>query len=314
MSDKKSTFGGLITDFLEHLEIERGLSPLTIRNYHFWLNRFGDWYSLTYPGKNLSEIDSDIIRKFRVWLARRPGRLSREISTSTQAYHVIALRSFLRWCAKVDLKAMSPDKIDVPKSRSRSLTFLTPDQIQLLLSSVHDSKIKNLRDRAILEVLFSTGLRVSELTSLNRDQVDLIRREFSVIGKGGRSRVVFLSTRAADILKKYLSKRLDHFEPLFVRYGGKKPTPATADSDVRLTSRSVQRLVEKCRRQAGLSAKITPHGLRHSFATDLLRGGADLREVQELLGHKNVSTTQIYTHVTNRQLREVHQRAHSGNK
>lgn len=314
MTDKKSELDELITEFLEHLEIERGLSPLTVRNYDFWLRRFSGWLKKFSPSTKLTDLGPAQIRRFRVYLARLPGRNRRPMLLTTQSYHVIALRSFLRWCAKIDVPAPSPEKIDVPKARSHSLTFLNQDQLQRLLSAPPANNLAGLRDRALMETLFSTGLRVSEAAGLNRDQIDLSRREFSVIGKGGRSRVVFLSSRAADWLNRYLSRRQDNYSPLFIRFAGKKPDPADRDESFRLTPRSIQRLMEKYRKKAGLSIRITPHGMRHTFGTDLLRGGADLREVQELLGHKNVSTTQIYTHVTNRQLREVHLRAHSGNK
>jgi site-specific recombinase XerD len=314
MTDKKSQLDELIGEFLEHLEIERGLSPLTVRNYDFWLRRFSGWLNKFSPRTKLTDIGPSLIRRFRVYLARLPGRNRRPMALTTQSYHVIALRSFLRWCAKVDLPAPSPEKIDVPKARSHSLVFLNPDQLQRLLSAPPADNLQGLRDRALLETLFSTGLRVSELASLNRDQIDLSRREFSVIGKGGRARVVFLSARAAAWLERYLRQRRDHFSPLFIRFAGKKPDPAARDESFRLTPRSIERLVEKYRKRAGISVHVTPHSLRHSFASDLLQGGANLREVQELLGHKNVSTTQIYTHVTNRQLKEVHLRAHSGNK
>lgn len=314
MSEPRKNLGELIASFLEHLEIERGLSPLTTRNYHFWLSRFEGWTEKNFPAMGVDKLNNEIVRKYRLWLSRKEGRIGKEMSSSTQAYHMIALRSFLRWCAKVDVPALSPEKIDIPKFHDHSLLFLSPDQMERLLGAPTGTSQRAIRNRAILEVLFSTGLRVSELVGLTRDQVDLKQREFSVIGKGKRARVVFLSDRAVRKLSNYLEKRDDHFPALFIRYGGKKPDPAASDASMRLSVRSVERLVEKYRKKAGVATKITPHGIRHSFATDLLRGGADLREVQELLGHKNVSTTQIYTHVTNRQLREVHQRAHSGNR
>lgn len=298
MSDKNSSLNALVADFLEHLEVERGLSALTIRNYHFWLNRFAGWLAQNYSSPQIGGVTADHILKYRVWLGRVQGRKEAGLALSTQAYHVIAIRAFLRWCARQDIATISPEKIDVPKSREHSLTFLNSEQLDRLLASPDTANIRGLRDRALLEMLFSTGLRVSELVALNRDQVDLNRREFSVIGKGGRARVVFLSERAADWIKKYLRKRDDPHNPLLVP----------------LTARSVQRLVTKYQKKAGLGIHITPHSLRHTFATDLLQGGADLREVQELLGHKNVATTQIYTHVTNRRLRDVHARAHSGNR
>ena len=314
MSDKNHNLNALISDFLEHLEVERGLSPLSIRNYHFWLNRFSFWLAKNYSEIQTVGITADHILKYRVWLSRIQGRKEPGLALSTQAYHVIAIRAFLRWCARQDIPSISSEKIDVPKSREHSLTFLNSEQLDRLLISPDTTNIRGLRDRAMLEMLFSTGLRVSELVSLNCDQVDLNRREFSVIGKGGRARVVFLSERAADWIKKYLQKRHDSYRPLLIHYGGQKPEITTDDNKLRLTARSVQRLVTKYQKKAGLGIHITPHSLRHTFATDLLQGGADLREVQELLGHKNVSTTQIYTHVTNRRLRDVHTRAHSGNK
>ena len=305
---------GLINDFLEHLEVERGLSLLTIRNYRFWLMRFAKWLFREFPNSQLSQVDIEKIRKFRLWLGRQKGRRGLQMSLVTQGYHAIALRSFLKWCSKMKIPALSPENIDVPKSRSRELAFLSPGQVSDLLNSANGAKIKDLRDRAILETLFSTGLRVSELVKLDREKINLERGEFSVIGKGGRARVVFLSKRATEWLGKYFEKRQDHHKPVFIRVGGKKAEVVTPDEELRLTPRSVQRLVEYYRLKSGIPIKITPHGLRHSFATDLLQGGADLRAVQELLGHKNIATTQIYTHVTNRELREVHQRAHSGNK
>lgn len=314
MRARKTEINALVKDFLDYLEVERNLSSLTIRNYHFWLDRFARWLRETHKPTSVGHLNLSVIGKFRLWLAHRPGRTGREISVATQAYHIVALRSFLRWCAKVDIETISPDKIDVPKSRTQRLAFLSSEQLERLLAVPTGRGIRIFRDRAILEVLFSTGLRVSELVSLNRDQMDLRTREFSVIGKGGKARVVFLSQRAAGALRKYLELRRDQFASLFIRYGGKKPGVSAANESVRLTGRSVERLVEKYRKRAGLSVKITPHGLRHTFATDLLRGGADLRAVQELLGHKHISTTQIYTHVTDRQLKQVHERAHSGNK
>lgn len=314
MSDNNAGLDGLISQFLEHLEVERGLSPLTIRNYDYWLRRFSQWIGRSGKNATVGDITTHTIRRFRMWLARQSGRKAADMSLSTQGYHMIAMRSFLKWCSREDIEAMSPQKIDIPKSKDRSLLFLDLPEIQRLLASPAGNERLMVRDRAILELLFSTGLRVSELVALRRDRVDLVHREFSVVGKGGRSRIVFLSDRAVASLKQYLQQRRDHYAPLFIRLGGKKPQVTTPDNQVRLSCRSVQRLVEKYRKQAGISTKITPHGIRHTFATDLLRGGADLREVQELLGHKSVTTTQIYTHVTNRRLRDVHHRAHSGNK
>jgi site-specific recombinase XerD len=229
----------------------------------------------------------------------------------TQNYHLIALRSFLKYCLKRDIAVVAPEKIDLPKAESHSIKFLERDQVDRLLNMPEISRNDGLRDKAILEVLFSTGLRVSELVGLNRDTINFERKEFGVIGKGRRARVVFLSDSAADWLKRYLTAREDDIPALFIRYSGKKPDDGSGASEsLRLSSRSVQRLVEKYVKKARLPVKITPHGLRHSFATDLLSGGADLRAIQEMLGHKNVSTTQIYTHITNPQLKEIHSKFH----
>ncbi|MPN16245.1 Tyrosine recombinase XerD [bioreactor metagenome] len=231
----------------------------------------------------------------------------------TQGYYIIALRSFLKWLIKNDMKVMQPEKLDVPKVKDHSLKFLDETQMHRLLNQPLNSEKNGLRDRSILELLFSTGLRVSELVSLNREQINLRTREFGVIGKGGRSRVVFISRQAAEWVDKYLKSRVDQYKPLFIRDLRPKEI-ALDDEKVRLTSRSVQRLVKKYVRQANLPVAATPHTLRHSMATDLLRSGADLRSVQELLGHKNIATTQIYTHVTDARLREIHEKFHSGNK
>jgi len=292
----------LIEEFLENLEIERNCSPLTIRNYRHYLNRFSSWLKRNNLQGEPGSVNLEIIKKYRVFLARFSTPNGIPLSRSTQSYHVIALRAFLRWLIKNDYKTIPPEKIDLPKSESRSLKFLSTEQVERLLSQPQISTLRGIRDKAILEVLFSTGLRVSELVKLNRDQIDLRRREFGVIGKGGRSRVVFLSQRAADWLKKYLDGREDSTQPLFI---GK---------EMRLTARSVQRIVAKYGRKARLPIEVTPHVIRHSFATDLLMAGADIRSVQEMLGHKNISTTQIYTHVTDKQLREIHETFHGRGK
>lgn len=312
----------LITDFLEYLEIEKNVSKLTIRNYKHYLARFarflGDSPPLSeanVPSEqskiiNISEITSDRIRDYRLYLSRYVDEHGISLKRATQNYHLIALRSFLKYLLKRDIEVMAPEKIDLPKAESRSIKFLEREQVERLLNMPEISKAEGLRDKAILEVLFSTGLRVSELVKLNRDQINLERREFGVIGKGRRPRVVFLSGKAADWLKRYLANREDQEKPVFIRYAGKTPDPQHLGESLRLTSRSVQRLVEKYVRKARLPIKITPHGLRHSFATDLLTAGADLRAIQEMLGHKNVSTTQIYTHITNPQLKKIHDSFH----
>jgi site-specific recombinase XerD len=260
-------------------------------------------------------LDLPTVRKYRVYLANRAddkGNLV--LKRVTQNYYVIALRSFLRFLVKNDFKTLEPSKIDLPKTESRSLKFLTKEMVDRLVTTPDTSSEHGIRDRAIIELLFSTGLRVSELVGLDKDKIDLERREFGVIGKGRKLRLVFISDRAAEWIKRYLDKREDIFKPLFIRYSG-KVNEFSEGEEMRLTARSVERIVRKY----VIKSRIPEHGatvhtLRHSFATDLLNNGADLRSVQEMLGHKNIATTQIYTHVTNRQLRDIHKSFHSGNK
>lgn len=305
----------LIKQFLEYLEIERNVSQLTIRNYHHYLMRFLSYLSEALPSPpeqiKPEQITADRIREYRLFLSRYSDDHGLTLKRVTQNYHLIALRSFLKYMMKRDMPAVPPEKIDLPKAESRSIKFLEREQIERLMNMPSIGNEEGMRDKAILETLFSTGLRVSELVSLNRDQINFERKEFGVIGKGRRARVVFLSDNAVDWLKKYIANRRDTSKALFIRYNG--PTPEPDDKlgeSLRLSARSVQRLVEKYVKKAKLPIKITPHGLRHSFATDLLSGGADLRAIQEMLGHKNVSTTQIYTHITNPQLKEIHERFH----
>ncbi len=300
--------------FLEHLEIEKNCSKLTVRNYEHYLNVLIDFLSLgnSEVKPKLEDLTADKIRSFRLYLSRQKGT-NGEMKLVTQGYYVIAIRSFLKWLIKNDVQVMQPEKLDVPKTKDHSLKFLDSQQIDRLLNQPLLSDKNGLRDKVILELLFSTGLRVSELVSLNRNQINLHTREFGVIGKGGRSRLVFISTTAAGYLDRYLKARSDQYKPLFIRT--LKSTDIISDDEkVRLTSRSIQRLVKRYVHQARLPVEATPHTLRHSMATDLLRSGADLRSVQEILGHKNIATTQIYTHVTDARLREVHEKFHSGNK
>lgn len=303
----------LIDNFLEYLEIEKNCSKLTIRDYKHYLKVFNDWFSSTLPGKTIEDLDLSIVRKYRVYLANKVDEKGLTLKRVTQNYYVIALRSCLRFLIKNDYKTLEPSKIDLPKTESRSLKFLERSHIEQLVTAPDTSKEEGVRDRSILELLFSTGLRVSELTKLNRDQINFDRKEFGVIGKGGRARVVFVSDRATEWTKRYLEMRQDRFKPLFIRYSG-AVTEEDGGEKMRLTPRSIQRIVKRYVRAARIPIDATVHTLRHSFATDLLTNGADLRSVQEMLGHKNISTTQIYTHVTNRQLREVHEAFHSGNK
>jgi site-specific recombinase XerD len=302
-----------INTFLEYLEIEKNASKLTIRNYRFYLMRFANWMSENQPQVSLKNITVDTVRKYRVWLSDYVDEKGMTLKRVTQSYHIIALRSFLRFLIRNDVKTLSPEKIDLPKTESKSLKFLGKDHLRELMNAVPIDDEKGLRDRAILELLFSTGLRVSELCKLNRDQMNFKTQEFGVIGKGGRARVVFLSDNAIFWLTKYFEAREDNFRPVFIRYA-KGVDPINQGENMRLTPRSVERIVTKYVKKAKLPVAATPHTLRHSFATDLLYNGADLRSVQEMLGHKNISTTQIYTHVTNPQLKSVHQKFHGGNK
>ena len=309
----KGSLPELIDQFLEYLEIEKNCSKLTIRDYRHYLEVFENWFTTTLPDKSLKNLDLQIVRKYRVFLSNRVDSKGLTLKRVTQNYYIIALRSFLRFLIKNDYETLEPSKIDLQKTESRSLKFLEKDQVDRLVTSIDTSKEEGLRDRAILELLFSTGLRVSELVGLNKDRINLERKEFGVIGKGGKSRIVFVSDHAADWLKRYLGKREDIYKPLFIRYSG-RPNGENSGEKMRLTARSVERLVKKYVRKARIPVDATVHTLRHSFATDLLTNGADIRSVQEMLGHKNISTTQIYTHVTNKQLREVHESFHSGNK
>jgi site-specific recombinase XerD len=236
------------------------------------------------------------------------------LKRQTQSYFLIALRSLLRYLLKQKLKVIPPEMIELGKQRDRTVKFLLPEEMERLFNSVDISDMRGMRDRAILEVLFSTGLRVSELVGLNRDQINLETGEFGVVGKGGKARVVFISHRAKEWLQKYFKMRDDPYRALFIRYSGPKGDEGLTDEKQRLSVRSVERMIDKYRKQASILFRIGPHVLRHSYATDLLSHGADLRSVQEMLGHKNISTTQIYTHVTNTRLKEIHEKFHSGNK
>jgi len=304
-----------IDQFLDYLEIERNCSPLTTRNYRHYLKRFYKFLKKEDSGQlpTLANLNMENVRKFRIYLARLETKEGAFLKKVTQGYHVIALRAFLKWLIKNDKKVVAPEKIELPKKEDRQLKFLTAEQVERLLNQPLISSKNGLRDKSILEMLFSTGLRVSELSALNRDQINLKTRELSIIGKGRKARVVFISKRAVSWLGRYLVSRDDHYSPLFIRYSGKMGVDV-ADEAMRLSVRSIQRVIEKYRKKAQIPIRVTPHVLRHSFATDLLFHGADLRSVQELLGHKNIATTQIYTHVTDKRLRETHEKFHSGNE
>ncbi len=307
-----------ITDFLEYLEIERNASQKTIQNYDHYLKRFLDFACSTSLGRagdiDPKSIDLALVRKYRLHLSRWTDPNSKKpLKRVTQNYFMIALRAFLRYLAKLDIETLSPEKIELGENDAAPLKVLEAEALQKLLEAPDTTEKSGLRDRAILETLFSTGLRVSELASLNVDTVNLQRREFSVVGKGSKERIVFLSEAAVHWLERYLMIRKDSFKPLFIRYQGKSELEDSGER-MRLTPRSIERIVEKYVKVVGLSVKATPHTLRHSFATDLLINGADIRSVQEMLGHSNIATTQIYTHITNRHLKDVHKAFHSGNK
>lgn len=298
----------LISRFISHLEIEKNYSKFTLRNYRFYLTRFRKFFEKKYEQEYVNRITPGMIESYRLFLSRLEDKKGSPLSRATQSYHVIALRAFFKYLSKKGIKSVSPEKIDLPKAESRRIKFLSREQVERLLDQPLISEDAGMRDKAILEVLFSTGLRVSEIAKLNREDIDLKQKEFGVVGKGRRVRVVFLTDRAVKWLGDYLARRDDHYSPLWIRYSGKKADIVTSGDSMRLSVRSIQRIVEKYRRRAQLPIKVSPHVVRHSFATTLLQNGADLRSVQEMLGHKNVSTTQIYTHVTNPQLKKTHER------
>ena len=296
----------LIIDFIEHVEVERGRSQKTAENYHLYLQRL-----VEYAGDiEVHTITNEVVRKWRLWLNRYENDAGDTLSPLTQSYHLIALRSFLGYCSKRDINTLTPEKVELPKTKRKQVSFLTQEETLRMMDAASGQHPQGLRDKAILELLFSSGLRVSELCNLNRDHINLQRGEFMVRGKGQKDRPVFISPEATECLAAYLATRTDPAKPLFIRYSGAK----TGDSDgesFRLTPRSVQRLVAHYAKLAGITKKVSPHTLRHSFATDLLMNGADIRSVQSMLGHSNIATTQVYTHVTDRHLKEVHQQFHN---
>lgn len=295
----------LITDFLEYLEIEQNRSQKTIANYDHYLRRLTD-----YAGDiEVKDITPELIRKWRLWLNRLGTNTSDELEKTTQNYHLIALRSFLKYCAKRDIPAISADKIELARTKRKQVTFLSDDEVKRLLEQPSTSEVAGLRDRAILELLFSSGLRVSELVGLNKDHINLKRLEFMVRGKGQKDRPIFISPEAAHWVSNYLEARKDSSPALFARVGGQK-TVDTSGNFLRLTARSIQRMVARYALLAGITKHVSPHTLRHSFATDLLMNGADIRSVQAMLGHSNIATTQIYTHVTDPHLKKVHEQFH----
>lgn len=284
---------GLLKDYLDYLEIERGRSVKTRANYERYLNSFFKFAGI----KSHADISMENVRRFRLYLARTQKR------KSTQSYYIIALRNFLKFLAKNDYKVLSSDKIELPKVPQRQVEVIDESDLERLLFAANGQDLKGLRDRAIIETFFSTGLRLSELCALDRF-INFEKGELTVRGKGEKLRIVFISEAAKKAIGRYMEKRSDALEPLFISLLRNKPIG-------RISQRAVQRLLDFYARKAGVVGKrVSPHTLRHQFATDLLINGADLRSVQELLGHSNISTTQIYTHVTNKQLKEVHQAFH----
>ena len=296
----------LKTQYLEYLEIEKDRSQKTIENYDHYLERFFAWAKIKSP----ADITDELIRSYRLYLNRMSDEKGRPLKKITQNYHIIAVRNFLKYLAKRDVKALSADKIELGKTQRMEVEFLDSDEIDRIFEAVAGLDLKSLRDRAIIELLYSSGLRVSELTNLNRDQVNLKTQEFSVRGKGGKIRVVFISDRAKNSLEQYFEKRPDVDPAVFARSGIKRLEKNNKSDNLRLTPRSIQRIVKHYALKAGIVKDVHPHTLRHSFATDLIANGADIRSVQEMLGHSSVTTTQIYTHVTNKQLKEVHKAFH----
>lgn len=295
----------LKSDFLEYLEIEKNRSPKTVENYNHYLNRFLGFSKVSSP----SGVTEELIRKFRIHLNRLADRKGKPLKKITQNYHIIALRAFLKYLSKREIKAVSPEKIELGKQEDRHIDFLDAGELARLLNSPKGNELSDLRDKALLETLFSTGLRVSELCSLDRDHVDLERGEVPVRGKGSKIRLVFFSDDSKNAVKNYLKKRTDIDPALFIRLPKNKSF--SKEDNLRLTPRSIQRIIRKHTIRAGIiGKKVSPHTLRHSMATDLLRNGADIRSVQAILGHSSVTTTQIYTHVTDSGLKEVHKKFH----
>lgn len=308
------TISESIDTFLQSLEIERGRSLKTIESYAHYLNRFAEWME----GQGINDagnITEEHVLKYRQYLNRLTGRSGKTLAKNTQNYHIIAIRSLLRYLGRKGVEAISPDRIDLAKQGDREVHFLEPEELARLLSQPDQNSDIGLRDAAMLHTLFSTGLRVSELAGLERDQINLDRGEFTVIGKGRKERLVFLSDDTKHYLVQYFKSRVDADPAAFIRYKDPlKENDAAEKRSLRLTPRSIERIVAAYAKQAGITKKVTPHTLRHSFATDLLMNGANIRDVQAMLGHASLNTTQIYTHVTNQHLKDVHAAFHGRKK
>ena len=297
--------GDLKYEFIEYMEVERGCSVNTSRNYEFYIDRFIEFAGNVTP----DVITTELIRKYRLWLNRYQNDRNESLSTSTQGYHLIALRNLLKYLQDRDIKSLEPSRIKLPKTHRKEVNFLYPEEINQILTTIPNTEERGMRDRAIVELLFSSGMRVSELINLNKDKINLSRQEFVVRGKGSKDRPIFISNEATAALHDYLEARTDNLSPLFLNYSKNSSSSTTGDYR-RLTARSVQRIINKYARLAGITKVVSPHTMRHSFATDLLMNGADLRSVQGLLGHSSIATTQIYTHITDSHLKEVHQKFH----
>lgn len=304
MSKHASPFTVAVREFLEHLEIELGRSPKTIESYARVLENFSKWASITDP----KDITPERIRAYRVFLNRKTNQDGEELRQTTQNYHAVVLRSFLRHLAKRGFGSAEPERVEVGRNPARQVDFLEPEEVARLFQAAEGASLQALRDRAILELLFSSGLRVSELTSLDRNDVNIETGEFSVRGKGGKVRLVFLSPRAGIALRRYLDRRMDAEPALFI--STKRGFGGSGGPGGRITVRTVERIVKHLATKAGIVKDVHPHTLRHSFATDLLRNGADIRSVQAMLGHSSITTTQIYTHVIDKNLRDTFQKFH----
>ncbi len=300
-----------IHKFLIHCEVEKQQSPKTIENYQLYLRRAEEFWG----DVDIEKIGLDDVQEYRLHLNRmKVGPAKKEMSKKTQNYHIIALRALLKYLVKMDYKVVAPEKIDLGKTSRRSVDFLRPEEVERFLGSFQGKTLRDLRDRAIAYTLYSTGLRISELVGLNKEDVDLEEGEFMVRGKGDKPRPVFLNSSAKLCIKQYLKERKDDYAPLFIRDRTphkkleKCETKQQKNDVMRLSAYSIQEMIRNKALEAGIRKKVTPHTLRHSFATTLLNEGADLRAVQEMLGHSSIQTTQIYTHVTNKQLKEVHKK------
>lgn len=343
-----ASLSSYLLQFLEHLEIERNRSQKTLQNYDFYLKRFVEWWG----DKKPESLKAEDVRQYRLWLNRLVDVHGEPLKKNTQNYHLIALRSFLKYLAKRDVHTLAPEKIELMKMPDREVSFLDEYDVSRLLEAPLQEKKrktelkeddmsaekkrsdilrKKYRDKALLELLFSTGLRVSELANLKKENVNLKRDEFTVMGKGRKSRVVFISEQARYWLKKYLDARADMNPYLFISHESKRKHKIIKnkqetinkkqtgkveiqDDEQPLTQRSIQRIVQKYAKMAGITKPVTPHTLRHSFATDLLQNGADIRSVQTMLGHSSITTTQIYTHITDKELKNIHKKFHGKNR